>query len=353
MKPISIIYGTRPEAIKMAPIIKEFKNRGVVTRVISTGQHQDLLTDIEKDLAITPDIRLSCFKDGSSLSSLLARVINGLEPHIADSSMVIVQGDTTSALGGAIACMHSKIPLAHVEAGLRSGDINSPHPEEGNRLLIDSISDICFAPTKEARDVLIKEGKNPKSVFLTGNTEVDSVLSVFDMDYTLAIASNYHNIVVTLHRRENFDRAPEIAKELASIGNPYNILVISHPNPTGKRFKEALLAENASVIFLPPVGFKDMVNLVGKSWLVLTDSGGLVEDCLTLHVPCGILRTETERMEAVKCGGAELVLGKVARFVSRLQVGKNHIEMAACSNPFGDGFAAKRIVEKVIEAVSR
>lgn len=369
MTGILVALGTRPEAIKLLPVIEALRRRGVPTRVCLTGQHRDLLDRALGDKALQPDINLNLMQPGQSVGELTGRMMAALDQILADNppERVLVQGDTATALSAAQAAFFRAIPVGHVEAGLRTRDLYAPHPEEGNRRMIAAIADMHFAPTPRAAGALRSEGITSSSIYLTGNTVVDALLAMRarlarEPDLAgpardiLSERGSRHLLVVTCHRRESFDAAPEIAAALRALAARPDVLIALplHPNPAIRRPLLQALADVPNVRLLEPLGFAPFVALLSVARLVLTDSGGVQEEAPVLGVPALVLRDATERPEGVEAGTARLVGTRRQRIIAEvcrlLDHPDAHARMARAHSPYGDGRAAERIANIIASA---
>jgi UDP-N-acetylglucosamine 2-epimerase (non-hydrolysing) len=368
MASILVVFGTRPEAIKLAPVIKALRLRDIPVRTCATAQHRELL---DRALApeLVPDIDLNLMRPRQSLATLTARMIAALDRVFAAErpERVIVQGDTATALAAAQAAYFRGIPVAHIEAGLRTGDLGAPHPEEGNRRMIGAIADMHFAPTAGAAQALRKEGVPAARIHVTGNTVVDALYDVrarLGRDPVLAGAARQvidrsagkRLILVTCHRRESFAAAPEIAAAIRALASRPDVLIALplHPNPAIRRPLETALGESPNVLLLEPLGFAPFVSLLSAAHFVLTDSGGVQEEAPVLGTPVLVMRNVTERPEGVAAGTARLVGTRAQRIVSEacllLDNPAAHARMARAHSPYGDGRAAERIADIIARA---
>ena len=364
------IFGTRPEAIKLFPVIHALeKDRRIISRVCSTGQHRELLDGVLRLAGITPDHSLDVMREGQALDALTARLIQGIG-EVLDRERpdaVLVQGDTTSAMAAAIAAHYRKIPVAHVEAGLRSGDLHHPWPEEFNRKAIGALAAVHFAPTESARDALLAENVRFDRVQVTGNTVIDALLwmrellaSTPTLGWRMTTVRNACRgrkiVAVTCHRRENLDGAVErIAAALAQLARRDDLAIILpvHHNPAVAYPLRQVLAGLANVYLLDPLNYPDFVRLLDISHIVLTDSGGVQEEAPAFGTPVLVMRERTERPEGIAAGTALLVgtdTDRIVAEVSRLLDNPAaHATMARAHNPYGDGQASARIVEGLAE----
>lgn len=366
-----VVLGTRPEAIKLFPVINRLKaEEGATVTVCATAQHRHMLDQVLKLTHIIPDIDLNVMTVNQSLDRLTARLLEGIGGVLDKMrpSRVIVQGDTTTAMAGALACYYRRIPVSHVEAGLRSGNIYAPWPEEVNRKIVATISDQHFAPTERAAQALRRENVPKERIHVTGNTVVDALLaakSIVDSDPHLAsrwngIRAKHGNrriILVTCHRRENFGSGLlSIVDALLEILRREDVAVVLpiHPNPNVHDVLSDRLSDHPRVELISPQEYTDFVSLLSLSYLVLTDSGGVQEEAPTLGKPVLVMRETTERPEGVEAGTARLVganAGIITRETVRLLDDDDHyLAMSHAHNPFGDGHASERIVRAVLNA---
>jgi UDP-N-acetylglucosamine 2-epimerase (non-hydrolysing) len=363
---VMCIFGTRPEVIKMAPVIRELKRRSdrFAVRTCATAQHRDMLDQAAALWQITPDIDLDIMQAGQTLSQVAARVLMGLEPVLRQEQpdWVLVQGDTTTVMASALAAHHLQIKVGHVEAGLRTYDRQNPFPEEMNRVVADHVSDLCFAPTVRARDALLQEGIQAEQIIVTGNTVVDALLQTVAETWmpppeSLLAHVPWHRkvVMVTSHRRENFGQPLEmVCQALRDLARRDDVQVVYpvHPNPNVKQVVDELLVGIPQIILLPPLDYQELVYLMKRCYLVLTDSGGLQEEAPSLGKPVLVLRQVTERPEAIEAGVAKLVGTERAHIVSSvvqlLEDEAAYQSMARPANPYGDGQAAQRIADALL-----
>jgi UDP-N-acetylglucosamine 2-epimerase (non-hydrolysing) len=365
---ILCVVGTRPEAIKMAPVVSElrkFSDRARV-KVCVTGQHREMLKQMLNLFDLRPDYDLDVMRYDQSLADVTARVVTGLQPVLIEEQpdWMLVQGDTTTTMSAALAAFYHRVRLGHVEAGLRTGNKQQPFPEEMNRAIVDRLADLHFAPTETARENLLREGIEPASIHVTGNTGVDALRWVSTLPVPSAVTpwlptTSARIVLVTVHRRENFGPPLErICGALRALAERYGDLVrIIYPlhlNPhvhvTARRFLGCL----PNVSLIPPLDYLSLVHLLKCSYLVLTDSGGLQEEAPALGKPVLVLREITERPEGVTSGAAKVIgTGReriVAETVRLLEDPVLRERMTRTVNPYGDGHAAERIVEALLNA---
>lgn len=351
------IVGTRPEAIKMAPVIQALKRQPWTNVcIVATAQHRELLDEALELFDIVPDIDLGVMRPGQQLADLTSRLITALDEVMASEqpAAVIAQGDTTSVMAAALAAFYRRIPFCHVEAGLRTGDMSNPFPEEMNRVIAGRLAALHFAPTVRARAALLQEGVNEQSVFLTGNTGIDALLAVAEkgVQHGLDLPTGKHIVLLTAHRRENF--GPPLAsifsavRDLAQRHSELHFVYPVHPNPNVTKPAHEILGGTKGVTLCPSLDYSRLVALMKESWLVLTDSGGLQEEGPALAKPVLVLREETERPEAVEAGVAQLVGHDHDQIVSAVEALLSnkvaYLRMACGASPYGDGQAAGRIV---------
>lgn len=365
---ILVVFGTRPEAIKMAPVIQALQARPdeCTVRTCATAQHREMLDQVLEVFQITPDIDLHLMQPGQSLSGLGARVLSAMDEVLLNEQpdWVLVQGDTTTVMMTALAAQHRQVRVGHVEAGLRTYDRCNPFPEEMNRIVTDHVSDLLFAPTATARSYLLREGFEDHRIFVTGNTVIDALLTVVGEAWTPPPESPLHSlpkdrdwILVTAHRRENFGQPlADICQALAHIGRQrgqdVHVVYPVHRNPRVWDPVHQALTHQPGITLLPPVDYRSLVYLMRRCRLILTDSGGLQEEAPSLNKPVLILRETTERPEAVAAGAARLAGADPERIVGEtyrlLDDPVAYAQMAAAVNPFGDGRAAWRITDALL-----
>lgn len=362
MRRVLFVFGTRPEAIKLCPVIAELRTHAseFETCVCVTAQHRDLLDQVLDVFNVVPDYDLDVMAPGQSLFDSTARIIEGLAKVLEDRfDLLVVQGDTTTTLCGALAGFYAKIPVAHVEAGLRTGHMRNPFPEEMNRLLTTRLSSLHFPATQSAAENLKREGVPCDAIFLTGNPVIDAVQRTVEgiVNGTLPVPKwpwldpSKKLILVTAHRRESFGQPFEsICRALAAIARRADVQVVYpvHPNPNVRAITRRLLREQTSVVLLDPVSYVPFIDLMSRAYLMLTDSGGIQEEGPSLGKPVLVMRETTERPEAVKAGVARLIGTDEARIVR--EVGQllddpaEYENMARRVNPYGDGQSSGRIV---------
>lgn len=365
---ILVVFGTRPEAIKLFPVVDALRAAGVDCRVCVTAQHREMLDQILRLSGIVPDHDLDLMRPGQTLDGLTAALLTGLGAiyDLEKPDRVIVQGDTATAMVGALTAYYRKIPVSHVEAGLRSGDIHHPWPEEVNRKIVATIADQHFAPTKTAADALRREGVAAAAIFETGNTVIDALLATrarliadpsmcAGIDAVVDRFGSNRIIAVTTHRRENFEAMSGIAAALAQIAARGNVGIVFpvHPNPN-VRSGVAALADTPEIAMVDPLDYPDFVRLLDRCHLVLTDSGGVQEEAPTFGKPVLVMRETTERPEGIAAGTAKLVgtdPATIVREVAALLDNPSAYDMMSrAHSPFGDGNAAARISKVIADA---
>ena len=366
MKKVLCVFGTRPEAIKMAPLVSELKkNKNLKTIVCVTAQHRDMLDSVLKIFNISPDFDLNIMKTDQSLEYITTKVISKITDIMQKlkPDLVLVHGDTTTAMATSIAAFYQHIKVGHVEAGLRTYNINAPFPEEINRQVIDKISTYLFAPTKLNEKNLKSEGLNKnQKIVVTGNTIIDALKTTVSRTYhnkNLNPADNKRTILVTAHRRENFglplQNIANALKQLADDFDDVEIIYPIHPNPVVKNTVKNILSGHKRISLIEPLDVIDFHNFINHSYFVMTDSGGIQEEAPSLNKPVLVLRDETERLEGVKAGTLRLIgtnTNNIYREASRLLTDKNYYnKIAKIKNPYGDGLASKRIVKFITKNI--
>jgi UDP-N-acetylglucosamine 2-epimerase (non-hydrolysing) len=367
---VFVLFGTRPEAIKLFPVVKELQAHSTAETIVCvTAQHREMLDQVLKLVNIIPDIDLDLMEKNQSLDKLSARILLSVGEALDRTrpDRVVVQGDTATAMIGSLAAYYRRIPVSHVEAGLRSGNIYAPWPEEVNRKIVGSIADQHFAPTKLAAEVLLKENVPPERVHVTGNTIVDALLATREMiESDPAHASRWDDlkrrrgdrriILVTTHRRENFGGGMDrIADALLKVLQREDVMMVLpvHLNPNVRDVLEGRLAGHSRAEIIPPQEYAAFVGLLSLAHIVLTDSGGIQEEAPSLGKPVLVMRDTTERPEGVLAGTARLVGTNRDRIVSEifslLDEPNRYLEMSRAHNPFGDGHASKRIVKVMLD----
>ena len=362
MKKILLVFGTRPEAIKMCPLVNELKTReGIKTIVCVSGQHRQMLDQVLEAFHVVPDYDLSIMKDRQTLFDITTNILDRIKAVLEEvkPDVVLVHGDTSTTFVTALACFYMQIPVGHVEAGLRTNDIYSPFPEEFNRQAVSIISRYNFAPTEQARQNLLSEGKRPESIFVTGNTAIDALRTTVREDYShpeLVWASDSRLILITAHRRENlgepmnnmFRAIRRVMDEHTDVKAIYPI----HMNPIVRKTADEFLGGDDRIHIIEPLDVLDFHNFLARCFLVLTDSGGIQEEAPSLGKPVLVMRNTTERPEGIAAGTLKLV-GTDEEVIYRsfkqlLEDNEEYARMSNACNPYGDGFACKRIADILV-----
>ena len=359
MKTVMLVFGTRPEAIKMCPLVNELKTRKNINTVVCvTGQHRQMLDQVLEAFKVEPDYDLSIMKDKQTLFDIATNILNRIKTVLEEvkPDVVLVHGDTSTTFVTALACFYLQIPVGHVEAGLRTYNIYSPYPEEFNRQAVGIISQFNFAPTELSKQNLLKEGKNPDTIYVTGNTAIDALKTTVRSDYThpeLEWADGSRLIIITAHRRENlgapmhhmFRAIRRIMDEHPDVKAIYPI----HMNPVVRKAAEEELGGCDRIHIIEPLEVLDFHNFLARSYMILTDSGGIQEEAPSLGKPVLVLRDTTERPEGIKAGTLKLVGTDedviYKNFKELLESKEAYDAMAHASNPYGDGFACRRIAD--------
>ena len=362
MKKILLVFGTRPEAIKMCPLVNELKTReGIKTIVCVSGQHRQMLDQVLEAFHVVPDYDLSIMKDRQTLFDITTNILDRIKAVLEEvkPDVVLVHGDTSTTFVTALACFYMQIPVGHVEAGLRTNDIYSPYPEEFNRQAVSIISRYNFAPTEQARQNLLSESKRPESIFVTGNTAIDALRTTVREDYShpeLVWASDCRLILITAHRRENlgepmnnmFRAIRRVMDEHTDVKAIYPI----HMNPIVRKTADEFLGGDDRIHIIEPLDVLDFHNFLARCFLVLTDSGGIQEEAPSLGKPVLVMRNTTERPEGIAAGTLKLV-GTDEEVIYRsfkqlLEDNEEYARMSNACNPYGDGFACKRIADILV-----
>ncbi|MCY6413487.1 UDP-N-acetylglucosamine 2-epimerase (non-hydrolyzing) [Acinetobacter sp. VNH17] len=376
MKKVLIIFGTRPEAIKMAPLVKEFKRdcKNFETRVCVTAQHRQMLDQVLEIFDIVPEYDLNIMKTGQDLYDITANVLIGIRDVLGDfkPDIVFVHGDTSTTFSASLAAFYSKIKVGHIEAGLRTYDIYSPWPEEGNRQLTGVLANYHFAPTQQSEENLLKEGKNLSDIYVTGNTVIDALMHVLQridsqpelkVKIKAKISSQYQLdetrrvILVTGHRRENFGQGfiniCEGLKEIAQKNPDVDIVYPVHLNPNVQKPASEILSGIENVYLIDPLQYEEFIYLMNQSYFIITDSGGIQEEAPSLGKPVLVMRDTTERPEAVIAGTVKLIgcnrQALVKEAETLLRDHDKYEAMSRAHNPYGDGKACERIVQVIQE----
>ena len=362
MKKILLVFGTRPEAIKMCPLVNELKTReGIKTIVCVSGQHRQMLDQVLEAFHVVPDYDLSIMKDRQTLFDITTNILDRIKAVLEEvkPDVVLVHGDTSTTFVTALACFYMQIPVGHVEAGLRTYDIYSPYPEEFNRQAVSIISRYNFAPTEQARQNLLSEGKRPETIVVTGNTAIDALRTTVREDYShpeLVWASDSRLILITAHRRENlgepmknmFRAIRKAMDEHLDVKAIYPI----HMNPIVRQTADEFLGGDDRIHIIEPLDVLDFHNFLARCFLVLTDSGGIQEEAPSLGKPVLVMRNTTERPEGIAAGTLKLV-GTDEEVIYRsfkqlLEDNEEYARMSNACNPYGDGFASKRIADILV-----
>lgn len=359
MKKILLVFGTRPEAIKMCPLVRELRTRSKVQTVVCvTGQHREMLDQILTTFSVVPDYDLSVMKNVQTLFDVTTGVLEGLKSVLETErpDIVLVQGDTTTAFAAALAAYYLRIPVGHVEAGLRTHDIYSPYPEEFNRQAVSIISRYNFAPTEQAKQNLLSEGRDPSGIYVTGNTVIDALQTTIRAGYThpeLEWAAGKRLILITAHRRENlgepmrhmFRAIRRVLDEHEDVRAIYPI----HRNPLVRETAAEIFGDDERIHIIEPLDVLDFHNFLARSYLVLTDSGGIQEEAPSLGKPVLVMRGTTERPEGVAAGTLRLVGTQeetiYQSFTELLANAAAYEKMSHTANPYGDGHACRRIAD--------
>lgn len=359
MKKVLLVFGTRPEAIKMCPLVNELKTRkNIITKVCVTGQHRQMLDQVLDAFNVIPDYDLSIMKEKQTLFDITTNILNSIREVLENEKpdVVLVHGDTSTTFVTALACFYLQIPVGHVEAGLRTYNIFSPYPEEFNRQSVGIIAKYNFSPTELSKENLLKEGKDPKSIYVTGNTAIDALKTTVRDDYVhpeLEWAQDSRLIMLTAHRRENlglpmhnmFRAIRRIVDETPDVKVIYPI----HMNPIVRKAADEELGNDDRIHIIEPLEVIDFHNFLSRSYLILTDSGGIQEEAPSLGKPVLVMRDTTERPEGIKAGTLKLVgtdEDVIYKEFKKLLTDKvEYDKMSKASNPYGDGFACKRIAD--------
>lgn len=362
MKKIMLVFGTRPEAIKMCPLVNELKTReNAEVTVCVTGQHRQMLDQVLEAFGVVPDYDLSIMKDKQSLFDITTNILNRIKAVLEEvrPDVVLVHGDTSTTFVTALACFYLQIPVGHVEAGLRTYDIMSPYPEEFNRQAVSIISQYNFAPTELSKQNLIREGKKPETIFVTGNTAIDALKTTVRADYShpeLDWADGSRLIIITAHRRENlgqpmhhmFHAIRRIMDEHPDVKAIYPI----HMNPVVRQAAAEELGGCGRIHIIEPLEVLDFHNFLARSYLILTDSGGIQEEAPSLGKPVLVMRDTTERPEGIAAGTLKLVGTDeetiYTEFNRMLSDSEAYSKMSRASNPYGDGHACERIADLLL-----
>lgn len=358
------IFGTRPEAIKMAPLVKELEKRENIESIVCvTAQHREMLDQVLETFAIKPDYDLNIMKQGQTLGDVTTRALTGLEKVIKEArpDIVLVHGDTTTTFAGALAAFYIQVAIGHVEAGLRTDNKYSPYPEEMNRQMVDRLSDMYFAPTEISKNNLLKENINESKIYITGNTAIDAMSTTVDKNYTHKelewIKPGERMILLTAHRRENLgEPMRHIFRAIKRIVDEFDDVKVIYPihmNPKVREVANEVFDGDDKVKLIEPLEVFDFHNFQNKSYIILTDSGGIQEEAPSLGKPVLVLRDTTERPEGISAGTLKLVGTDediIYEETKRLLTdSKEYERMSKASNPYGDGHASERIVDAIVE----
>ena len=369
---VLFVYGTRPEAIKMAPLIKAMHKSSDFSPVVCvTGQHREMLDQVNDFFSIKADYDLNVMTKNQSLFEVTNKILSGLKPIILDEQpdFVLVQGDTSSTFVGALSGYYCKTPVLHIEAGLRTGDLFSPFPEEGNRLLTSRLANLHFAPTESNKDNLLKENIAEKNIFVTGNTGIDALfmsLKILDekKDFLNQEVESYFDhpvILLTAHRRESFGECFKgICEAILKISKEHpdwNIVYPLHPNPNVQRVVRSELGDYKNIYLIQPLDYPNFINAMKKSEIVVTDSGGVQEEAPSLGKPVLVIREKTERQEALKAKTVKLIGTAPQNIYSELKALISsealRLDMSKAQNPYGDGSACDKILNAIRRNITK
>ena len=358
------IFGTRPEAIKMAPLVKELEKRKNIESIVCvTAQHREMLDQVLETFDIKPDYDLNIMKQGQTLGDVTTRALTGLEEVIKEAKpdIVLVHGDTTTTFAGALAAFYNQVAIGHVEAGLRTDNKYSPYPEEMNRQMVERLSDMYFAPTEISKNNLLKENIDESKIYITGNTAIDAMSTTVDKNYTHKelewIKPDERMILLTAHRRENLgEPMRHIFRAIKKIVDEFDDVKVIYPihmNPKVREVANEVFDGDDKVKLIEPLEVFDFHNFQNKSYIILTDSGGFQEEAQSLGKPVLVLRDTTERPEGINAGTLKLVGTDediIYEETKRLLTdSKEYERMSKASNPYGDGHASERIVDAIVE----
>ena len=365
---VMTIFGTRPEAIKMAPLVLELqKNTDTIESIVAvTAQHRQMLDQVLETFEITPDYDLNIMKDRQTLIDVTTNALKGLDEVMKDAKpdIVLVHGDTSTTFVGSLAAFYNQIAIGHVEAGLRTGNKYSPYPEEMNRQLTGVLADLHFSPTEQSKENLLIENKNPETIFVTGNTAIDALKTTVRDQYSHPVLDKIGDdrmILLTAHRRENLGEPMRnmfrAIKRLLSEHDDLQVVYPVHLNPAVREVADEILGNDERIHLIEPLEVLDFHNFAARSYMILTDSGGVQEEAPSLGKPVLVLRDTTERPEGIAAGTLKLAgtdEETIYTLAKELIEDSNAYEnMAKASNPYGDGFASRRIVEALINFLNR
>ena len=358
IKTVMVVFGTRPEAIKMCPLVNELKSRnGINTIVAVTGQHREMLDQVLNTFGVIPDYDLSIMQKNQTLFDITVKVLEGMKKIIEECKpdIILVHGDTSTSFSTALAAYYLGVKVGHVEAGLRTYNIHSPYPEEFNRQGIGIVSEMNFAPTVTAKENLIREGKDPSTIFVTGNTVIDALKTTHQDDYSHPVIDSLKGkrmVLITAHRRENLDKLRSMfsaVKRVLDEHDDVRAVYPIHPNPLVRQAASEVFKDDDKLQLIEPLNVIDFHNFMSRSYLILTDSGGVQEEAPGFGVPVLVLRDTTERPEGVAAGTLKLVgtdEDAIYREFSRLLDDKSEYEkMSHAINPYGDGMACDKIAD--------
>lgn len=363
MKKIMLVFGTRPEAIKMCPLVNELKRRKEVKTIVCvTGQHRQMLDQVLDAFGVIPDYDLSIMKDKQTLFDITTNILNRIKEVLEDvkPDVVLVHGDTSTTFVTALACFYLQIPVGHVEAGLRTYNIYSPYPEEFNRQAVSIISQYNFAPTELSKANLIRERKKPESIYVTGNTAIDALKTTVRDDYRhseLDWAADSRLIMITAHRRENLGEPMQhmfrAIRRVMDEHSDVKVIYPIHMNPMVRETANAILGDDDRIHIIEPLDVLDFHNFLARSFMILTDSGGIQEEAPSLGKPVLVMRDTTERPEGIKAGTLKLV-GTTEEVIYKnfkmlLEDKDEYDKMSKASNPYGDGHACERIADILVK----
>lgn len=374
MKKVLLVFGTRPEAIKMAPLVKTFENQpNIDSKVCVTAQHREMLDQVLDIFDIKPDYDLNIMKPGQDLFDVTSNVLFGLKDVLNDfkPDIVLVHGDTTTTSASSLAAFYNKIKVGHVEAGLRTGDLYSPWPEEANRQITGALANYHFTPTTTSANNLLKENKDPQNIIVTGNTVIDALFFTLDkiekneelkfkivnsINSQYELKENKKLILVTGHRRENFGdgfvNICEALKTLATNNPNIDIVYPVHLNPNVQKPVKEILSDTSNVYLIEPLQYESFIYMMNQTYFIITDSGGVQEEAPSLGKPVLVMRNTTERPEAVEAGTVKLVGTNKRTIIKEAQKllddVKEYTKMSKAHNPYGDGKACDRIVKFII-----
>ena len=360
---VMTIFGTRPEAIKMAPLVKELKSRKEIECIVCvTAQHRQMLDQVLEVFNIKPDYDLNIMSQGQTLSDITSKALKGLEQVIkkVKPNIVLVHGDTTTTFAGALAAFYNQVDIGHVEAGLRTWNKYSPYPEEMNRQMVGVMADMHFAPTENSKNSLLKEGKKPETIYVTGNTAIDALATTIKKDYNHPIfewLGNDKLILLTAHRRENLgEPMRHMFKAIKRIVDEFEGIKVIYPvhlNPKVREVADEILGNDEKIKLIEPLEVIDFHNFINRAHIILTDSGGIQEEAPGLGKPVLVLRDTTERPEGIEAGTLKLAgtnEEKIYKLIKELLTNREIYEkMSKAVNPYGDGTASKKIVDAIIE----